>query len=374
MSSNKNKSDYQEPRITRTIRNDFKQTKIKDEFKSEYKDLKYYFLNEERKKKLEGMNIFKKIFLLPWWLLKALYFRLTPFRRLLLFAGILAIITSGNIVTDNGDTIVNINLSAIVGGIIFLFILALELKDKLLAKTELEEGRAIQLALMPERSPKIPGWDIWLFTRSANDVGGDLLDFVKISDKKFGIAVGDVAGKGLSAALLMAKLQSTIRALVYDSQSLADLGGKLNRIFHRDSLPKIFASMIYAELSIDSGTIKFINAGHFPPMLIRKGKIEQLHKDAPALGIILESVFKEKIISLDQNDFMVVYSDGLTEAQNESGEFFGEARLIELMKNSESKSSAQLGEFILTNVDTFTGKNPAHDDLTLVVLKKVNDL
>jgi serine phosphatase RsbU (regulator of sigma subunit) len=370
MNYNQNSTGKNEPRITRTIRDDFSQTKIKQEFKSEYKDLKQYFLNEERKKKLEGMHALKKIFLLPWWLLKALYFRLTPFRRLLFFIGIIALLTSGNITTNAGETTVNLNLSAIIAGIIFLFILALELKDKLLAKTELEEGRAIQQALMPERSPKIPGWDLWLFTRSANDVGGDLLDFIQISENKFGIAVGDVAGKGLSAALLMAKLQSTIRALVYDSTSLPELGNKLNRIFHRDSPAKIFASMIYAELNSESSKIKFINAGHYPPIIIRKEKTEQLHKDAPALGIILESVFTEQVVSFGQNDFMVIYSDGLTEAQNETGNFFGEARLIELLQNIQTKSSQQLGEFILSNVDLFIGKTPAHDDLTLVVLKK----
>jgi sigma-B regulation protein RsbU (phosphoserine phosphatase) len=372
MSNNQNKSNFNEPRITKTIRSDFSQTKIKEEFKSEYKDLKQYFLNEERKKKLEGMHALKKIFILPWWLLKALYFRLTPFRRLLLFIGIIALITSGNFSTNAGETTINLNLSAILAGIIFLFILALELKDKLLAKTELEEGRAIQQALMPEISPKIPGWDIWLFTRSANDVGGDLLDFIQISEKKFGIAAGDVAGKGLSAALLMAKLQSTIRALVYDYLSLSELGNKLNRIFHRDSPPKIFASMIYAELNSESNIIKFINAGHYPPIIVRKEKTDQLQKDAPALGLILESVFSEQVVSLAQNDFMVIYSDGLTEAQNETGDFFGEVRLIELLQNIRTKSSQQLGEFILSNVDSFIGKTPAHDDLTLVALKKTD--
>lgn len=370
MSNTQNKSEYNEPRITKTIRNDFSQTKIREEFKSEYKDLKQYFLNEERKKKLEGMNIFKKILLLPWWLLKALYFRLTPFRRLLLFVGIIALITSGNITTNADETSINLNLSATLAGIIFLFILALELKDKLLAKTELEEGRAIQQALMPVRSPIIPGWDVWLFTRSANDVGGDLLDFIQISEKKFGIAAGDVAGKGLSAALLMAKLQSTIRALVYDYSSLSELGNKLNRIFHRDSPTKIFASMIYTELNSESNNIKFINAGHYPPIIVRREKTEQLQKDAPALGLIFESVFTEQVVSLIQNDFMVIYSDGLTEAQNETGEFFGEARLIELLHNIQTKSSQQIGEFILSNVDSFIGKTPAHDDLTLVLLKK----
>jgi len=360
-----------DPGISKTIRSDFRQTKIKAEFQSEYKDLKQYFLTSERKTKLAGMNPLKKIFILPWWLLKALYYRLTPFRRLLLFVGLIFLITSGNVSSGNEGTNVTLNISAILSGIIFLFILALELKDKLLAKTELEEGRAIQLALMPEQSPNVNGWDIWLYTRSANDVGGDLLDFIQIEENRFGIAVGDVAGKGLSAALLMAKLQSSIRALVYDSQELSSLGKKLNKIFHRDSLPKIFASLVYAEISTESGKIDFINAGHYPPIIISSDKIRQLNKDAPALGIITDAVFTEQHVSLNQNDLMIIYSDGLTEAQNDSGDFFGEERLIELLKNTTDKSSKRLGEVILSEVDLFIGKAPVHDDLTLAVLKKV---
>jgi len=359
-----------EPRITKTIRSDFRQTKIREELKTEYTDLKQYFLTEERKKKLQEMNPLKKVFVLPWWLLKASYFRLTPFRRLLLILGIIFILISGNSQVNESDVNIDINIAAILGGMIILFILALELKDKILARTELEEGRAIQQALMPVKSPIVPGWDIWLFTRSANDVGGDLLDFIQISDKKSGIAVGDVAGKGLSAALLMAKLQSSIRALVYDNPSLPELGKKLNKIFHRDSLPKIFASLIYAEIETDSSNIKLINAGHFPPILIKNNSTEKLDKDAPALGLMRDTVFTEQVLSLNQNDFMIVYSDGLTEAQNESGDFFGEDKLIELLNNSQFKTSEQLGISILFNVDLFIGKTPAHDDLTLAILKK----
>ncbi len=224
---------------------------------------------------------------------------------------------------------------------------------------------------MPEQSPKVKGWDIWLFTRSANDVGGDLLDFIQIDENKFGVAVGDVAGKGLSAALLMAKLQSTIRAFVYDYPSLETLGDKLNKIFHRDSPSKIFASLVYCEINSESGNVKFINAGHYPPIIVRKEKVEQLQKDAPALGLIKEANFTKQIISLDQNDFMVIYSDGLTEAKNESGDFFGENKLIGLLTNRQTMTSQQLGEMILSNVDSFMGKIPAHDDLTLAILKKV---
>ena len=360
-----------EPRIRHTIRSDFRQTKIKEEFKSEYKDLKQYFLTEERKKKLRSMNAFKKFFVLPWWLLKAMYLRLTPFRRILFFIGLIGLITSGNFSTGSDGTTLSLNLSTIFTSFVFLFIIALELKDKLLAKTELEEGRAIQRALMPEQSPKVKGWDIWLFTRSANEVGGDLLDFIQIDENKFGVAVGDVAGKGLSAALLMAKLQSTIRALVYDYPSLETLGDKLNKIFHRDSPSKIFASLIYVEINSESGNVKFINAGHYPPIIARSEKIEQLDKDAPALGLIKDATFNKQLISLHKNDFMIIYSDGLTEAKNESGDFFGETKLIELLTNRQPMNSQQLGEKIIANVDDFIGKIPAHDDLTLAVLKKV---
>jgi len=359
-----------DPGFTKTIRDDFKKIKVKDDIGQEYKELKDYYLSKERKLKLENMGGCRKFFLIPWWLLKALFFKLTPFRRILLLIAIISILISSN--NQINDENININLvtPALIGGLIFLFILALELKDKLLARTELEEGRAIQQALMPERSPKINGWDIWLFTRSANDVGGDLLDFIKLGDNKYGVAVGDVAGKGLSAALLMAKLQSTIRALAYDLLSLVSLGNKLNKIFNRDSLPKIFASLIYAEISTGSNVIKFINAGHYPPIIIKKDRTEQLKKDAPALGLIVDSRFTEQVVSLEINEFMVIYSDGLTEAQNESGEFYEEERLHKLMKNVTGRSSQQLGEFILSDVDLFIGKTPAHDDLTLAVLKR----
>jgi sigma-B regulation protein RsbU (phosphoserine phosphatase) len=168
----------------------------------------------------------------------------------------------------------------------------------------------------------------------------------------------------------MAKLQSTIRALVYDFLSLESLGNKLNMIFHRDSPSKIFASLIYAEINSESGVVNFINAGHYPPIIARKERVEQQDKNAPALGLIKEAAFNKQRVSLEQNDFMIIYSDGLTEAKNESGDFFGETKLIELLTNRKTMISQQLGEMIIANVDFFTGKFPAHDDLTLAVLKK----
>lgn len=366
MSDNNSSNNY-EPRMGKTFRDDIHQVKIKDDFSGEYEDLKEYFLTDDRKEKLKLMSRFKKFFIIPWWLLKSLYFKLTPFRRLLLIAGIILLIISSP--SDSGS---NSQFTTLLSGLIFLFIIALELKDKLHAKTELEEGRSVQNALMPEVSPEVEGWDIWLYTKPANDVGGDLLDFLKLSEEKVCVSVGDVAGKGLSAALLMAKLQSTIRAIVPDYNSLAELGIKINKIFCRDSLPRLFASLIYVELNTQTGRIKILNAGHLPPMIIRDNKIKELATKSPALGLISDAIFNEQIIELLPQEYLIIYSDGLTEARNEMGSFYDVDRLKQLLTKTENLSSKSLGEKILDEVNSFIGKAKAHDDLTIAVIKRTS--
>lgn len=369
--SNNNSSKLDEPSIGRTFRDDIHQVKIKDNLRSEYKDLKEYFLTDERKEKLTTMGKFKKFFIIPWWLLKSLYFKLTPFRRILLVIGIILILISGDNRISSDGTSVNLISTAMIAGLIFLFILALELKDKLYAKTELEEGRAVQKALMPEALPDVEGWDIWLYTKPANDVGGDLLDFLKLSEDKICISVGDVAGKGLSAALLMAKLQSTIRAIVPDYNSLTELGKKINRIFCRDSLPKLFASLVYIELDITSGKIKVLNAGHLPPLMIRNDVIEKLKTTSPALGLISDAVFKEQTTDINYGEYLIIYSDGLTEARNEEGNFFGEKKLVDILSENSNISSENLGQKMLTEIDDFIGRAKTYDDLTIAIIKRI---
>ena len=370
MSAN-NSSKNNEPRIGRTFRDDIHQVKIKDDLKGEYKDLKEYFLTDERKEKLKTMGRFKKFFIIPWWLLKSLYFKLTPFRRILLVIGIILILLSGNNRIGSDDVSIDLVSTAMIAGLIFLFILALELKDKLHAKTELEEGRAVQIALMPEAIPEVAGWDIWLYTKPANDVGGDLLDFLKLSEDKICISVGDVAGKGLSAALLMAKLQSTIRAIVPDYNSLMELGEKINRIFCRDSLPRLFASLIYLELNTQTGKIKILNAGHLAPILIHNNNMEKLKIKSPALGIIPDAIYNEKTIILQPQETLIIYSDGLTEARNEMGNFYGEKRLEQLLSEVSNLSSEKLGKKMLSEISNFIGKAKTHDDLTIAIIKRV---
>ena len=368
--SDNNSYKNNEPRIGKTLRDDLKQLKIKEDLGGEYKDLKEYFLTDDRKEKLKSMGKFKRFFVVPWWLLKSLYFKLTPFRRLLLIAGIILLMISSPSDSDSTGLVIDTQFTTLLSGIIFLFIIALELKDKLHAKSELEEGRAVQKALMPEAIPDVTGWDIWLYTKPANDVCGDLLDFLKLSEEKVCISIGDVAGKGLSAALLMAKLQSTIRAIVPDYNSLMELGEKINRIFCRDSLPKLFASLVYVELDVTSGKIKILNAGHLPPLIIRNDIIEKLKITSPALGLIPDAIFNEQTADLHSGEYLIIYSDGLTEALNEAGNFFGEKKLMELLSGNSNQSSEDLGEKILAEISAFTGKAKTHDDLTIAIIKR----
>jgi len=357
------------PRLSKTFRDDWKQIKLKESIGSEYKDLKEYYLTAERKKKLERMWRFRKFFVIPYWILRALFFKLTPFRRILLLTAIILLLLAGNNKVNTEGFTFNLVGTAITGGVILIFILALELKDKLTAKTELEEGRLVQRALMPEVNPKVDGWYVWLYTQPANDVGGDLLDFIQLKDNSFGISVGDVAGKGLSAALLMVKLQSTIRAIAEDFTSLSALGNKLNKIFNRDSIPKIFASLVYLEIQSDKGEINILNAGHIPPIILSNNNIRQLGKDAPALGLLANADYHSQNVKLDKNDFFIIYSDGVTEAQNEFGDFYGQERLFDELNSSAELSAEELGNKILVSIESFVGKANRHDDLTLAILK-----
>lgn len=361
------KSD--EPKMGKTILEDIKKGDFKTTIKQDFKDLKEFYISEERKKRLEEMGVIKKYFFMFVWLMKSLFFKLTPVRRILVVISVFLILISGE--TGFDDTVKISHDTDVLGFILLLFVLMLELKDKLLAHYELQAGKYVQDELMPEQSPEVPGWGVWLFTQSANEVGGDLLDFLKISSKHYGLALGDISGKGLRAALLMAKLQSTLRALLPDFRSLSAFGRKLNQIFFRDSLRNVFASMIYLELNPDSGRIRYINAGHMPPLAIKESLTEQLPKGEPALGIMKDTNYKERKLELKKNEMLLVYSDGVTEARNEKGEFYGEERLKEFTKNLNGLSAEETGKKLLEEIVGFSKNTSPNDDLSLIILKRL---
>lgn len=354
-----------EPKVFQTLRDDLRRGDFGQTIKRDYGELKEFMLDEERQKKLGAMGSVKRAFVSGWWLLKSMFFKLNPARRLLVVIACFLLFID---VRANQQGLA-VNLVSL-GGLIVLFVLMLELKDKLVARKELEAGRAVQMALMPERSPSVPGWNLWLFTRSANEVGGDLVDFFKVNEKRFGVALGDVAGKGLSAALLATRLQATLRALVHDCTSMAELGNLLNTIFCRDCLRSIFSSLAYIELQPESGSARLLNAGHFPPIIIRGSKLERMGKGGPALGIMPDPSYVEEKLDLQPGELLFVYSDGVTEARNAQGEFFGERRLWELLSKLTTLSPDRLGERVVAEVDRFIGDARVNDDLSIAIIGK----
>lgn len=359
-----------EPEIFGTIRQDLRRGDLGRTVRRDFVELKEYMIDEERQKRLKEMGVVKRWIVLAWWLLKSMFFKLTPARRIILVVGILLVIFSRTAIYVDEHVQVQPDTNA-VGVLAILFVLMLELKDKLVAHDELRAGREVQQALMPELRPNVQGWDLWLFTRSANEVGGDLVDFMRVADGRVGVTIGDVAGKGLSAALLAAKLQATLRALASEVPSLAALGAKLNQIFRRDSLRNIFASLVYIELVPGTGDICFLNAGHIPPVILSRGKIENTGKGGSALGIVPEMTLSERRLKLMSGDVLLVYSDGLTEAQNEEGEFFGDQRLLDILPGVAGLDAEQAGTRLVAEVDRFVGGGRMHDDLSIIILKKV---
>jgi len=359
-----------EPKLGRTLLEDLRREDLRGTIRRDFKDLKEFMLTEERRKRLQSMGRLKRFLYFTLWLLKSLLMKLTPARRILLALALLLLVFGEKFNISGESFQISFHFTP-VSIVLLLFILMLELKDKLLAREELQAGRAVQQALMPPRSPEVPGWDLWLFTRSANEVGGDLLDFLSINEGRFGVALGDVAGKGLKAALLTAKLQATLRALSPDFTSLAQLGEKLNKVFYRYSLPNLFASIVYLELGPNSGVLRLLNAGHIPPLILRGSKVQKMEKGGSALGILPAATFMEQRFELDENELLIAYSDGLTEARNEAGEFFGEQRLLTLITRLSSHPAQRIGEQLVAEIDRFIGEGRVNDDLSIAVVKRV---
>ncbi len=351
-----------------TLRSDFKNSYAYGSLRKDTKEISDFYLTDEQREQLKEMKAGKRSFYHFGWIMRAMFYKLTPMRRLMFVIGIFLLIRIQGSFGDESS--LNIDGNSIFGGALLVLVILLELKDKLLAHDELEAGRKIQESLMPERMPTVNGWKLWLFTRSANEVCGDLIDFLKLDENRFSVAIADVAGKGLHAALITAKLQATIRALAGEISSLPQLIGRINTIVHRDSPSHIFSSLLYAECSQMNGTIRFVNAGHFPALIVRNSEIEECVRGEAALGLTGTMNFLEHSVTLNTNDHFVLYSDGLIEAKNEIGEFFGKEKLLNLLKSTSNDTPEQTGFTILRTVDRFIGTTTPSDDLSIIILQR----
>ncbi len=352
--------------LRRMVMQDLRRGDLSSTLRRDLGQIYRFYLDEDRRARLERMGRLRRAFWVVVWLLKGMLMRLTPPRRLLVLASLVmwGLVGTVHFGTEGSGFDINVHRWSYIP---LLIVLMLELKDKLLARDEIEVARQVQLALLPQEHPRIEGWWLWSYMRPANDVGADLVDYIDLGEGRLGVVLGDVAGKGLGAALLTAKLQATLRALLPGCRSLSDLGARLNGILHRDGLENRFATLFYFEIDPGGGRVRYLNAGHNPPFLLRADGLQALPASSLPLGMMPAVSCTEGHIELRPGDLLVIYSDGLTEARNALEEEFGEARLRALLPRIRSLSPEQAGLRVLGEVNAFLGAERPHDDLSLIV-------
>lgn len=238
---------------------------------------------------------------------------------------------------------------------------------------ELQIGREIQLSLLPEKCPTIPGWEFATFYRAARAVGGDLYDFIPspANPHQLNIVIADVTGKGIPAALFMAVSRTLLRTETMNGHSPAETLRRTNRFIVQDSRSQLFLSTFYATLDTGNGRLTFANGGHERPLwLHHNSHLEPLTAAGLLLGVSPNIALADNEIELACGDYVLFFTDGVTDARNEQGQLFGEERLRETVAAGLGQRAQQLLEGIVTAVETFTGSTPQADDLTLIVVKR----
>lgn len=242
-------------------------------------------------------------------------------------------------------------------------------------RLELELATKVQQALLPQQAPEVPGLELAAFSRPADIVGGDYFDFFRFRDGAHGLAIGDVAGKGMSASLLMASLQASLHTLAPDYDSPADVVRRLNLLFcHSIHLTK-FVTLFVARIDPQTGQLTYCNAGHNPPLLLRaasngRGPLSTLQPTGAAIGLVEEFEFGVETVGLAPGDVLLLYTDGVTEAINPQAEEFGQERLVELVRQGSDWSAQSLVRAVRQGLQEFTGGQPLADDTTIVACKR----
>jgi sigma-B regulation protein RsbU (phosphoserine phosphatase) len=233
---------------------------------------------------------------------------------------------------------------------------------------EITEAKAIQEKLLPRDLPQMPGYEIASAWQSARLVGGDYFDILPLDEKTLGLCIADVAGKGMPAALLMSNLQAAVRGLSSLSAAPHLLCARLNSIVCRNTDSDRFITFFYAQLDGPSRRLAYVNAGHNPPFVIRSdGSHERLRVGGAVLGVFDSRNYELGSAQLLPGDRVVLFTDGVTEACNRSGEEFGEVRLLRLLEDHRTLSADELQRKILAVVAEFSGGR-WQDDATLLVL------
>jgi sigma-B regulation protein RsbU (phosphoserine phosphatase) len=261
--------------------------------------------------------------------------------------------------------------------------LILESKEKERLEAELEIAREVQSQLFPSQVPHLKTLELVGICNPARTVSGDYYDFVPIDSEWIAFAIGDIAGKGISAALLMASIQSSLRAQLIHGNgqpalphgnlpvSTSKLVTLLNRQLYENTSVEKFASFYCAVYNDRTGNLIYTNAGHPPPMLVRGGKVTRLQISGMVLGVLPDNQYESDAISLEPDDLLVAFTDGITEPENEYGEEFGEQRLTDLLIHNARKPLDELITIIAQAVGEWSRSPEPHDDMTLLMARRI---
>jgi serine phosphatase RsbU (regulator of sigma subunit) len=327
-------------------------------------------------------NKWKRKLLAAWALFQTLLMKLSPARRVLLLLALVCIVFNPQVRSPHGE--IDFNFEG-VGALILFVLLALELADRVTMKRDLEIAREIQQWLVPAHPPVVTGIDIAFATRPQNTVAGDYFDaFLRATPSgepdshRLIVAVADVAGKSVPAALLMATFQASLRALSATPASLEDIVVGLDRYARAHSLEgRRFTTAFLAEVDTVTREMRYVNAGHNDPILRRaSGQIERLSTGGPPFGLPLftdaENAYPSGRVQLQPGDLLFVFTDGVIEAVNDTGEEFGEGRLLPCIQTASAESAANILERVMAEVNTFVGYARQHDDITYLVFRVVS--
>jgi len=237
---------------------------------------------------------------------------------------------------------------------------------------ELALAARIQKDFLPKENPVCEKFDIAGTNIPCYQVGGDYYDFITIDPRRLGVIVADVSGKGISASLLMASLRAALYSEVHPKFGLAEMAAKLNDFVHRSSAVNMFITFFFCELDMNTGQFRYINAGHNPPLLIKKsGKVERLGSCGFCLGMFPSVPYEVKEASFSVGDSAVFYTDGITESRNKDNQEYGEERLINFLKKNVKLPASMIVEKICQEQTAFSTGVPPLDDMTFIVVKRV---
>src|SRR5437870_1824014 len=261
-------------------------------------------------------------------------------------------------------------LSSQVAIIIEKVMLHDELIEKKRLQTQLEVARQVQLELLPAKDPELASFDISAYNFPTEEVSGDYYDWVRIYDDQIGVVIADVSGKGVPAALLMAFLRASLRAATHSGYVPHILMSKVNYLLWESIESNQFVTAFYGILDATNRTLAYANAGHNPPLLIdADGKTRFEERGGVPLGMFRDSRYYEYYATIEPGQMLVLYTDGVTEAMNPSGEEYGGQRLVAAALRGRHLSARELIDFIHRDVIDWTDGRGAHDDVTFFIIK-----